>query len=110
MMPNSSQKMFVILRSAPCGQHGVYTRNVQNRVEMELNSEVEIVFMVPQQIVLAKQSRVVYVTIKNVPDFRTGLIGQLVRSHVVVALKQEHENASMVQSAMENSLNLLNVT
>ena len=84
MMPNSSQKTFVTLRSALCGQHGVYTQNVQNRVEMELNSEVEIVFMVAQQIVLVRQSRVVYVTIKNVPDFRTGLIGQLVRLHVEV--------------------------
>ena len=101
--------MSVILRSAPCGQHGVYTLNVQNLVEMESNSEVEIAFMVIQQIAQARQSRVVYVTIKNAPDFRTGLIGQLARSHVVVALKQEHENAFMVQSVMENSLKLLNV-
>ena len=65
--------------------------------------------MVIQQIAQARQSRVVYAIIKNVPDFPTGLIGQLVRSHVVVALNQEHENAFMVQSVMENSLKLLNV-
>ena len=109
MMPNSYQKIFVILRSAPCGQHGVYTQNVRNLVEMESNSEVEIAFMVTQQIAQARQSRVVYAIIKNVPDFPTGLIGQLVRSHVVVALNLEHENAFMVQSVMENSLKLLNV-
>ena len=109
MMPNLYQKIFVILRSAPCGQHGVYTQDVRNLVEMESNSEVEIAFMVTQQIAQARQSRVVYAIIKNVPDFPTGLIGLLVRSHVVVALNLEHENAFMVQSVMENSLKLLNV-
>ena len=79
MMPNLSQKMFVILKSAPCGQNGVYTQNVQNLVEMELNSDVEIVFMVTKQIAQARQSRAVFVIIKNVHDYRTGHIGQLTR-------------------------------
>ena len=109
MMPNLYQKMFVILKSAPCGQNGVYTQNVQNLVEMELNSEVEIVFMVTKQIAQARQSRAVFVIIKNVHDYRTGHIGQLVRSHLVVALKQEHANAFMVQNVMENLSKLLNV-
>ena len=109
MMQNLYQKMFVILKSAPCGQNGVYTQNVQNLVEMELNSEVEIAFMVNQQIAQARRSRAVFVIIKNVNDFRTGHIGRLAQSHVVVTLKQEHENAFTVQNVMENLSKLLNV-
>ena len=97
------------LKSAPCGQNGVYTQSVQNLLEMELNSEVEIVIMVNQKISQARRSRAVFVIIKNVHDYRTGHIGQLVRSHVVVELKQEHENAFTVQNVMENLSKLLNV-
>ena len=70
--------MCAIPRNVQCGQPGVYTLNVQNRAETELNSEVEIVFMVTQLIAQARLSRAVFAIIKNVQDYRTGHIGQLV--------------------------------